>query len=94
MPETPIIDQSEKLSLWFREDLHRITGAGIVRRSDEALLDEEGLPQSNALRAREEREQVAAGYAQRVETDTEQQKFVATAARAAAKQAKRETPDA
>ena len=48
MAEEPLKDPANdpaevQLPLWFRDDDHLVTGAGIVRRSDHALLDEEGL---------------------------------------------------
>ena len=86
MAEEPLKDPANdpaevQLPLWFRDDDHLVTGAGIVRRSDHALLDEEGLPQSLALRGAEERALAEAKAAQKAEA-------------AAAKQTKKEAADA
>ena len=66
MPEEPI-DETQ-LPLWFRAAEHTVTTGGIVRNSDWAVLDDEGRPQSQALRAAEERapaEAKAAGEAKK-----------------------------
>lgn len=53
MPKEPI--EEVQLPPWFRQEQHAATTAGIVRKSDWALLDEEGRPVSLALRAAEAR---------------------------------------
>ena len=49
--ETPI----ENMPEWFDPARHAVTPAGIVRSSDQALLGDDGLPASGALRAAEAR---------------------------------------
>ena len=79
MSESPQTEaELAKLPEWFDEAKHEVTGGGIVRRSDHALLDDEGQPQSLALRGAEERAREAA-------------KAAATEAK---KQAKKEAADA
>ena len=82
MSESPQIEVEEvQLPLWFDKARHEVIGAGIVRRSDHALLDDDGVPQSLALRGAEERAANEAKAAQKAEV-------------AAAKQAKKEAADA
>jgi hypothetical protein len=54
--ETP----NEILPAWFDAGRHVLTDAGIVRLCDRALLAEDGLPASLALRAAEDRDAKAA----------------------------------
>lgn len=53
---------------WFDADAHLATAAGIVRRSDHALLAADGRPASGALRAIED-EQLAAAKARRTKKE-------------------------
>jgi hypothetical protein len=71
---------------WFDFARHLVTPAGIVRRSDQALLAEDGEPASLALRAAEAH---AAKAAEQAAAEAELAEKAARAAeKAAAKEAK------
>lgn len=80
---------------WFDATQHWLTPAGIFRRSDNALLAEDGLPASLALRAAEARAAAEAEAAEirAAEEAAEADRAAKAAAKAAAKNLKTEAPD-
>ena len=64
-------ETSPNMPAWFDPAQHSVTVAGIVRTADRALLGDDGLPASGALRAAEARTAKRAAPAPIPETDAE-----------------------